>query len=150
MVIISTHGTYDQVGLADGGTKNFWTDFVYPFRETEFPAFESKPKIFVSNACLKFREGKRVEGIVDGSTKDIIVLQSCMPGYASLRHPGQNSQGSWFIHFLMATITEHYFDMHLTQIMREVQQKQHERGKNPKKKYQCATYLQTLFKKFYF
>jgi len=150
MLIISTHGCYDQVTLGDGVTINPWTDLVYPFRETDFPEFESKPKIFISNACLTFEEGKKVEKKIEGSTKDIFVLLSCMPGYTSFRHPGQNSQGSWFLYFLMQAITEHYFDMHLTQIMREVQKKQHEWSKNLKKKYQVGIYLHTICKKFYF
>jgi len=140
--------------MSDGVVKDLWVDFVYPFRDSEFPEFQSKPKIFISNACLKFKAGRRAETKVDGPTRDIMVWYSCMPGYTSLRNPSEDGQGSWFIYFLIETIMQHYDKYHLAQIMRRVHEKQDKRSReeypNGVQKYQCGHFLTGLFKKFYF
>jgi len=157
VVIISSHGHFNGIMMSDGDAKNLWIDFVYPFSETVFPEFQSKPKIFISNACLKFKAGttmSTIEKEIYGSTRDIMVLLSCMPGYGSSRDPSENGTGSLFIHLLLETIMEHFDSKHLKEIMDIVKEKQDSisqiRIANGKGKYQVGCCLDGIFKKFYF
>jgi len=149
LVIISSHGYYNGICMSDGEFKDLWIDFVYPFREEAFKSFKSKAKIFVVNACLKFSKSSESErkAKFGGSTQDIIVLYSCMPGYLSYRNW---RNGSWFIYYFIQSIFEnkskHNNKHHLVEIMRDVHTKQARHGK----KFQCGTNMDCLFNKFYF
>lgn len=171
-LIVMSHGLQDYIYAADGKQHSI-NGILMLFTNKAFPALAGKPKFILFQACRGDEKDRgsiympdapctRAVEEIDGGVgplkdaswaclpymSDCVIAYSTLPGFVSWRC---EKKGSWFIQILVSVFREHAANLHVLDLLTEVnrrlvedsQEREHKQVTQPANTLTQAFYLST-------